>query len=166
METVLRVAAIYLFVLVALRVLGKREFGQLSPIELVTLLMIPEIVSQALTREDYSLTNAAIGVATLLVLVFVTSLLMHRFQKAEIVIAGQPTVLVRQGELIGGALNKMRITPDEVFNEMHKAGLQQLEQVQWAILESDGRIAIVPAEAARGRSGVANAAAKERKPVS
>lgn len=166
METVLRVAAIYLFVLVALRVLGKREFGQLSPIELVTLLMIPEIVSQALTREDYSLTNAAIGVATLLVLVFVTSLLMHRFQKAEIVIAGQPTVLVRQGELIGTALNAMRVTPDEVFSEMHKAGLQQLEQVQWAILESDGRIAIVPAEAARGRSGVANAAAKERKPVS
>lgn len=166
METVLHVAAIYLFVLVGLRVLGKREFGQLSPIELVTLLMIPEIVSQALTGDDYSLTNAAIGVATLLVLVFATSLLVHRFQKAEIVIAGQPTVLVRHGELIETALNSMRVTPDEVFSEMHKVGLQRLDQVQWAILESDGHIAIVPTEAARGGSSVAGAAAKERKPAS
>jgi uncharacterized membrane protein YcaP (DUF421 family) len=165
METVLRVAAIYVFVLLGLRVLGKREFGQLSPIEMVTLLMIPEIVSQALTGDDYSLTNAAVGVATLLVLVFATSLLTHRFQRAEIVIAGQPTVLVQQGTLIDEALNAMRITPDEVFSEMHKAGLQRLDQVQWAILESDGRIAIVPTEAARGRSGVANAAAKERNPL-
>lgn len=165
METVLRVAAIYVFVLLALRVLGKREFGQLSPIEMVTLLMIPEIVSQALTGDDYSLTNAAVGVATLLVLVFATSLLTHRFPKAEIVVSGQPTVLVRRGELIVDALNAMRISPDEVFSEMHKAGLQRLDQVQWAILESDGRVAIVPTEAARSRNGVAKAPTQERNPL-
>lgn len=165
MESVLHVAAIYLFVLVGLRLLGKREFGQLSPIELVTLLMIPEIVSQALTREDNSLTSAAIGVATLLVLVFVTSLLMHRFRKVEFAIAGRPTVLVRSGELIDSALNEMRVTPDEVFSEMHKAGLQRLDQVEWAILEADGSIALVPTDAARGKPGIGGAKATERKRV-
>lgn len=157
METVLRIAAIYLFVLVALRVLGKREFGQLSPLELVSLLMIPEIVSQALTGDDYSLTNAFVGVSTLFVLVFATSLLMHRFKKAEVAVAGEPTVLVHRGQLFERALNLTRVTPDEVFGEMHKSGLQSLDQVDWAILETDGSIAIVPVSesrtaAAAGRS--------------
>ena len=144
MDTVLRVAAIYLLVFAGLRVMGKREFGQLSPLELVTLLMIPEIVSQALTGEDYSVTNAAIGVATLLVLVFTTSLLMHRFKKAETLIAGEPSVLVRHGKMLQDAMNVARVSADEVFEEMHKVGLLKIEQVDWAILEPDGRIAIVP----------------------
>jgi uncharacterized membrane protein YcaP (DUF421 family) len=144
MDTVVRVAVIYLFVFAALRVMGKREFGQLSPLELVTLLMIPEIVSQALTGDDYSITNAAIGVATLLVLVFATSLVMHRFKRAESVIAGDPTILVRHGNMLEDAMNGARVTAEEVFEEMHKVGLLQLDQVDWAILEPDGRIAIVP----------------------
>jgi uncharacterized membrane protein YcaP (DUF421 family) len=163
MDTVLRVALIYVFVLAGLRVLGKREFGQLSPVELVTLLMIPEIVSQALIGEDYSLVNAAIGVATLLVLVFVTSLVMHRSEKAEYIIVGRPTVLVRGGELIVDAMNEMRVTSGELFSEMHKAGLARLDQVQWAILEDDGRIAIVPTDAAR--SGIGAAAVQDRRVV-
>ena len=162
METVLRVAAIYLFVLVALRVLGKREFGQLSPLELVSLLMIPEIVSQALTGDDYSLTNAFVGVATLFVLVFATSLLMHRFKKAEVAVAGEPTVLVHRGELFERALNVTRVTPDEVFSEMHKSGLQSLDEVEWAILETDGSIAIVPVAGAGKRGTAAAKGGRER----
>ncbi len=144
METVLRITAIYLFIMVALRVMGKREFGQLSPLELVSLLMIPEIVSQALTGENYSVTNAFIGVATLFVLVFASSLVMHRFKKAEVAITGEPTVLVHRGQMFPRQMNLTRVTPDEVFSEMHKSGLQRLEEVDWAILESDGSIAIVP----------------------
>lgn len=150
MDTVFRVAAIYLFVFAALRVMGKREFGQLSPLELVTLLMIPEIVSQALTGDDYSVTNAAIGVATLLVLVFATSMLMHRFKKAEHIITGEPSVLVRHGKMLEGAMNAARVSADEVFEEMHQAGLLTLDQVDWAILEPGGRIAIVPVRKAGG----------------
>ena len=62
METVIRVAIVYVFLMAALRFLGKREFGQLSPFDLVVLLMIPELVSQALVREDFSLTNAIVAV--------------------------------------------------------------------------------------------------------
>jgi uncharacterized membrane protein YcaP (DUF421 family) len=144
METVLRISVIYLLVFAGLRVMGKREFGQLSPLELVTLLMIPEIVSQALTGEDYSVTNAVIGVATLLVLVFATSLVMHRFKKAERIITGEPSVLVRHGKMLEAAMNAARVSADEVFEEMHHAGLQTLDQVDWAILEPGGKIAIVP----------------------
>ncbi|HET6599750.1 MAG TPA: YetF domain-containing protein [Burkholderiaceae bacterium] len=165
METVLRVVVIYVFVVAGLRVLGKREFGQLSAVELVMLLMIPEMASQGLVGNDYSVTNALIGIGSLMVLVFVTSLVTHRFKGIERVIEGEPTVLVREGELLPRALNAMRVTPEEVFGEMHKAGLQRITQVQWAILEADGSIAIVPVDAIvrGGRAG--GTGAKERKPV-
>lgn len=144
MDTVLRVAIIYLFVLVGLRILGKREFGQLSPLELVSLLMIPEIVSQSLIGSDFSLTTGLTGVATLLVLVFFTSLLVQRFDRMEHLVAGQPTLLVHEGAFLPDAMNRMRVTPDEVYTELHKAGLSELSQVKWAILEPDGSIALVP----------------------
>lgn len=149
MEMVVRVFVIYLFVFVGLRVLGKREFGQLSPIELVTLLMIPEIVSQALSAGDSSVTNAFIGVATLLVAVFLTSVLQHRFKKFESVVAGEPAVLVHRGNLRERAMNLNRITPDEIFTEMHKCGLTKLDEVEWAILEGDGMISVVPTTRSR-----------------
>lgn len=144
METVLRVAIIYVFVLAGLRVLGKREFSQMSPMELVALLLIPEVASQGMIREDFSITNAIIGVATILVLVFGNSFLTHRNETAQAVVEAKPTVLAAHGILVGENLNKERITADEVYGEMRKAGLETIEQVRWAILESDGKISIVP----------------------
>lgn len=151
MDTVFRIAIIYLFVLIGLRILGKREFGQMSPLELVSLLMIPEIVSQSLVGNDYSLTSGLTGLATLLVLVFFTSLLVQRFERVEHLVAGQPTLLVHEGAFLPEAMNRMRVTPDEVFTELHKAGLSELTEVKWAILEPDGSIAIVPTDAARAQ---------------
>lgn len=137
---------IYFFIILGLRVLGKREFAQLSPLELVTLLLIPEIVAQALVREDYSLTNAIIGITTLFALVFIVSLVMHYFKPVEDMIAGKPTLLVYNGKFIVQNMNQERITPDEVYTELHKNGLYDLAQVRWAILEPDGMIAFIPVE--------------------
>jgi uncharacterized membrane protein YcaP (DUF421 family) len=144
METVIRVTLIYLFILVTLRIMGKREFGQLSPLELVTLLMIPELVTQALNREDYSLTNAIVGVTTLLALVFLTSQAVHLSKTAEKLISGQPVILISRGTVLEDNLNRERISPEEIFTEMHKAGLHELDQVRWAILETDGKISLIP----------------------
>jgi uncharacterized membrane protein YcaP (DUF421 family) len=147
METILRVAAIYVFVMLSLRLMGKREFGQLSPFELVTLLLIPEIAAQSLVREDFSLTNAMVGLSTLFLLVFLTSLATHVSRRAEDIIGGEPSVLVSQGALVTEAMHRARITPGEIFGEMHKVGLHSLEQIRWAILENDGKISIIPARA-------------------
>lgn len=148
METVVRILVIYLFVMFSLRVLGKREFGQLSPLELVMLLLIPEIASQSLVGEDYSLTNALIGMTTLFSLQFLTSALMHCSSRVEEVLEGVPSVLAHHGQLVEANLNRELISPEEVFAEMRKAGFDRLEQVKWAVLESDGKISIVPAEEA------------------
>jgi uncharacterized membrane protein YcaP (DUF421 family) len=144
METVLRIAFFYLFILGGLRVLGKREFSEFSPFELVTLLLIPELASQALLREDFSATNAVVALSTLFALVFLTSLAVHKSRRAGDVIGGSPTVLVHEGRFVRENLNRERITPEEVYGEMRMVGLERVEQVRWAILEGDGRISFVP----------------------
>lgn len=144
METVIRIAVIYLVILVGLRLLGKRELSQLTPLELVTLMLIPEIVSQSMIGEDFSITNGVIGITTVFSVVFLTSLLKQKVTAVERIIEGKATLLVARGKFIEENLNKERITPDEVFGEMHKSGLEHLKQVKWAILETDGKISIVP----------------------
>jgi uncharacterized membrane protein YcaP (DUF421 family) len=145
MDIVARVALIYLFLMVALRLMGKREFGELTPFELVTLLLIPEIVSKALTGEDYSFTAAVIGVSTLLALVLVTSILAYRFPGLGRLLEGEPRILARQGEFVTDALNRERIAPEEIGIAMHKYGIEALADVKWAMLEVDGSITIIPA---------------------
>jgi uncharacterized membrane protein YcaP (DUF421 family) len=144
METVIRVTVIYLSLLVGLRIMGKREFGQLSPLELVSLLLVPELVSSAIQSEDFSLVDALIAVSTLLSLVMLTSILMHKIKLAEKVISAEPTVLVYHSKLAEDNMNRERVSPDEIFSEMHKSGLERLEQVAWAILETNGTITIIP----------------------
>jgi uncharacterized membrane protein YcaP (DUF421 family) len=144
MDTVLRIVIIYLFLMVALRLMGKREFGELAPFDIVVLLLIPEIFSQSMLREDFSLTNALVAVSTLLTLVFATSLLSYRFRKVGEVVTGVPTVLVRHGHLVREHLDRERVGPGEVLDAMHAAGLHAFEQVRWAILETDGRITVIP----------------------
>ena len=144
METVVRVVIIYLFLMVALRLMGKREFGELAPFDFVVLLLIPEMFSQGIVREDFSLTNALIAVSTLLALVFLTSLLNFRFAAVGRAVAGVPAVLVRHGYLVPSNLERERVAPGEVLDAMHAAGLHRMEQVRWAILETDGRITVIP----------------------
>lgn len=147
MDTVLRVVVVYVAILAGLRVLGKRDVGELSPLELITLILVPDLVSQGVVGDDFSLTNSLVAIATLFCLVFLISLCSHRFKKIETMIDGEPTLLVAKGRLLTKNLNRERIAPEEIYSEMHKAGLDKLSSVRWAVLETDGRIAIVPESA-------------------
>jgi uncharacterized membrane protein YcaP (DUF421 family) len=148
-ETVLKVIAIYVFVLVGLRVLGKREFAELTPLHLVTLLLIPEIASQAMVGEDFSLTNALVGITTVFVIVFLLSAIVHTSKPAEKLIQGGPTILAYHGRLLESNLNKERMTGQDVMTEARSQGLESLSQVKWAVLEDTGRISIIPEESAK-----------------
>lgn len=144
MQIVFRIVLIYLFIFVAMRVMGKREFSKMSPMEFITLLLIPEIVSQGMVGEDFSITNALVGLATLFVLVYVISTLTHVSKRFESVATSRPTVLVHRGRLLEANLNRERVSPDEIYEEIRQSGLERIEQVRWAVLESEGAISIVP----------------------
>jgi uncharacterized membrane protein YcaP (DUF421 family) len=138
-----RIAAIYFFLTIGFRLLGKRELSVMSPLELITLMLIPEIASSTLA-DDGPLLNALAGISVLLAIVFLVSLLAARFKSVEAALEPAPRVLVANGTLVKDALFLERITTDELYAEMHKHGIEDLEHVAWAILESGGDISFVP----------------------
>ena len=146
METVVRVAIVYVFVWACFRVMGKRELSQLSPFEIVTLLFIPQLFSRALTRQDYSMTNGIIGASTLFLLLYLTSAARYRSARVAAVVQGTPRVLIHRGAAVHAHLDRERIALDDILSTMRKAGMQRFEDVEWAILEPDGKISIVARE--------------------
>lgn len=143
METVIRVGFVYLFILGILRVLGKREVGQLTPLELVMLILIPEVVGQALVREDFSMTNAVIAVTTLMSLVYATSVLSYKFRRFEELVEGRPSLLIENGSPVKETMDRERITPEEIASEMRRAGIERIDKIKWAVLETGGKIAFI-----------------------
>jgi uncharacterized membrane protein YcaP (DUF421 family) len=144
MDIVVRAATIYVVVLLGLRILGKREFGQMAPFDLVVLMLIPECLQQALLGEDYSLTTAIVVLTTLLVLVFFTSLVSYRLPRIGRILSGTPTTLVHNGELQLASLDHERVGAEEIVDAVQQAGFESLLEVRWAVLHPDGRIAIIP----------------------
>jgi uncharacterized membrane protein YcaP (DUF421 family) len=144
METVLRVIVTYLVIVAGLRVVGKRTFGQMSPADLVVLMLIPEFFQQAIAREDFSMTNALVAVSTLLVLTTLTDTLAHRFRRLGAILQGKPVTVVSHGFIRTDRTDLERLSPDEILDAMHRAGLERIEQVKWAVLYPDGTIAVVP----------------------
>lgn len=143
MDIVLRVAFVYVFILVTVRVMGKRELSHLSPLELVTLILIPEIVSDALRQGDESMTAAVIGVSTLLVLVFLTSVLTYKSRRLASIVEGDPGLLVEAGEPVQETMDTERVTEDEILSEVRRAGIERIEDVKWAVLEAGGQISVI-----------------------
>jgi uncharacterized membrane protein YcaP (DUF421 family) len=143
MEIVIRIACVFLLLTLAFRTLGKRELSQLSPFELVMLLLVAEIVAPALTAGDESLTGAFFGAATLLFLTFVHSVATYRLEWFRGVAEAPPSLLVRHGRIDERLMHLERIRPDEIFSEMHKAGIERLSQVRWGFLEPDGKMSFV-----------------------
>jgi uncharacterized membrane protein YcaP (DUF421 family) len=140
--TTLRVALAFAVLLAVFRVMGKRELGRLSPFEFVTLMLVPEIVSEVV-QGNGDLSASFIGLSTLFLLVLLTSLLSHRFQTVQRLMESSPTLLVANGQLVELNMNRERIAPDELIAEMHKQGIARLADVQWAVLESGGNISCV-----------------------
>lgn len=153
METVVRVFITYAFVTAGLRLVGKRTFGQLSPADLVLLMLIPEFFQQAITLEDYSMTNAVMATSTLLLLAVITETLSYRFPKIGEVVNGSPVTVVSHGFMRSDRMDPERLSPGEILDAMHKAGLERMEQVKWAVLYPDGTVAVVPWEAQQGSAG-------------
>lgn len=142
--TVWRVVGIYAIILASLRLLGKREFSQLSPIELICLILIPDLVSQGVVGESPTFMNAIVALSTLFMLVALTSTTIQLSDRIERVLISEPSVLVKDGRLIEKHLKSEVVTPDEILTAARRQGYCKLEDIRYAVLETDGTITIVP----------------------
>ena len=145
MSPVLRVALVYLFLMLLFRLAGRRTLADVSPFDFVLLLIISELVQQAIVADDPSLTNAAILCATLVALDIGLSLMKQRSPRFEHMLEGRAVLLVEHGEPLPDALSKMRIDERDILAAARLSqGLERMDQIRFAVLEKSGGISIVP----------------------
>lgn len=147
-DVFLRTAIIYLFLVAALRLSGKREVGQMSVLELVVVLVISDAVQNSMVGENSTLWGGIVAVGTLLLMDRAVKMLSDRSPRVRKAIEGEPRLLVRDGRLLTRALREEKIDPDEVRAAVRAHGLLRVEDVRIAVLETDGSISVIPREEA------------------
>lgn len=146
-EFVLRAMIVYVFMLVLLRVTGKRQVGQLAPFDLVLLLILSNAVQNSMNGGDNSVLAGLILATTLVLLNAAVAWVTWRSRRVEALVEGQPQVLIHNGTLNRAALESARITTHELHAAMRKCGVDRVEDVHGAILETSGQISVTPRHA-------------------
>ena len=142
-ELVVRAAVVYVFLLVLLRVTGKRQVGQLAPFDLVLLLVLSNAVQNSMNAGDNSLVGGLISAATLVLLNYLVAIATWRNKKLEALIEGKPQILIHNGKLFQDVADKARLTHHEIQSALRRGGCTSVEDVHAAILENNGSISIV-----------------------
>jgi uncharacterized membrane protein YcaP (DUF421 family) len=145
MESVLRAAAIYIFLLIVFRIAGNKVLGEITTFDFVLLLIISEATQQGMIANDYSLTNAFLVILTLLSLDIGLSLLKRRSRRLDHLVEGLPLVIVQNGKPLKDLMHKACVDEEDVLAAARQSqGLERMEQIKFAVLESNGGISIIP----------------------
>jgi uncharacterized membrane protein YcaP (DUF421 family) len=142
-EVVLRTALVYLGLLLALRLAGKREVGQMKPFDLVTLLIISNAVQNAMVGQDSSVVGGLMAATVILLLNFAVALVRSRFGFAQRLFEGSPSLIVYDGQFVTEHLRREGLSEADVLQAMREHGIDSIDQVKSAVLEVDGSISIV-----------------------
>jgi len=143
MDIVLRATVIFIALYLLVRLMGKRELGQMTPFELIVLIVIGDLIQQGVTQNDFSLTGAIIAISTIAFLAVAMSWATYLWPRAERLLEGEPRVVVRDGAILEDNLRRDRLTRAEIEAEMRLAGIGRLADVAWAILETQGKISFI-----------------------
>lgn len=146
-EFVLRGVLVYAFLLLLLRLTGKRQIGQMAPFDLVLLMLLSNAVQNSMNAGDNTVGSGFLLVVTLIALNTLVGWLTWRSKKLEAVLEGTPQVLVHNGEIQIPVMAAARITHHELMGAIRQVGLTDLEQVRVVILENNGRINVIPRNA-------------------
>ena len=144
MDIALRAIFLYAFVILVMRVTGRRELSSLGPVDLVLLIVVGDAIQQGLTQDDYSVTGAVIAVSTLATMQVLTAFLAYRSSRARRILEGNPIVIIEDGAFITKNLRRERMTMEEVCEAMRGEQIGSVDQVAWGILESNGDISFIP----------------------
>ncbi|MBR2010340.1 MAG: DUF421 domain-containing protein [Clostridia bacterium] len=144
MATILiRTVIIYIVLIVTMRIMGKRQLGELEISELVTTLLISEIASLPIADHSIPLTHALIPLITILALEVILSVILLKCPKLKNLVSARPTVLIRHGTLDQKEMRRIRISLDELISEIRQSGACSPGDVDYAILEQNGKLSII-----------------------
>ena len=144
MDLVLRAVAIFVFIFIVTRLIGRRELSSLEPFDLILLVVIGDMVQQAVTQDDYSVTGGVIVISTMALMTVAFSYVSFRFRPLRRVMEGEPIVLLENGRPIERNLRRERLTVDEIAEKARLSQIDSLDDVRLAVLETSGDISIIP----------------------
>jgi uncharacterized membrane protein YcaP (DUF421 family) len=143
MDIVLRAVAIFFFLYVLMRVIGRRELSTLEPFDLILLVILGDAVQQGLTQDDYSLTGSFLAVGTIAILQLSTSFLNFHFPRLRPILDGEPIVIVQDGKPIERNLKRERVTVEDLLSAARRQNIAKLDDVAWAVMETSGEITFI-----------------------
>ena len=146
-ELIVRSVIVYGFLIIMLRVSGKRQVGQLAPFDLVLLLVLSNAVQNSMNGGDNSLVGGLISAATLIALNYCVGLATFKSRRLEAVVDGRPQVLIHDGKLFEDVMARAQLTHHELQGALRQAGCACVEDVQSAILENNGAISVIQRKA-------------------
>jgi uncharacterized membrane protein YcaP (DUF421 family) len=142
-EKILRPVVVYFFLVIGLRLAGKRELAQLNPFDLVVLLTLSNTVQNAIIGDDNSVTGGIIGAATLLLVNYLVVRFLYRHEKLDRMVEGEACTLIENGKILRHQLAREVLTLEELAAAAHKQGFGGLHEVENAVLEPSGTITFV-----------------------
>ena len=143
MEIMVRASVIFAVLLVLTRGMKRRTLADMAPFELLLLVTLGDIIQQGITQEDYSITGAVLAVSTFAFWITVLTYVTWRWRRAASVIDGVPLVIVQDGALIDRTLKAERLPVAEVLEAARQNGIDSLDKVRLAVLETTGRISFI-----------------------
>ena len=138
-----RTAFVYLALLLGLRLTGKRQVGQITPFDFLLLLLLANAVQNAMTGPDTSLAGGLMAAGTLFGVNLVVAWFVQRSGKAQRLIEGSPTILIRHGQILSQNLAREGVTRDDLLRSLREHGVDTVEEVRSAILEVDGSVSVL-----------------------
>jgi uncharacterized membrane protein YcaP (DUF421 family) len=145
MDSVIRGLCVYLFLLIVLRISGKRSISSMTPFDFVLVLILSETVQQAMIDDDSSLTNAMLLVVTLIGFDILLSILKMKIPALGRAIDSTPVVIMKQGEMDRSSMKAERVDEQDILSHARaQEGISRLDEIDYAIVEQDGSITIVP----------------------
>lgn len=146
METVVRAVIIFVFLWGITRVVGRSTLGELSAFELILFICMGDLVQQAVTQQDYSVTGAMLAVGTFALLTIFLSWINARYPGARRFTHGVPVVVVHDGEVQADVMRAERLSLDDLYGAARQQGIARMESVRLAVLEANGQISFFPFE--------------------
>lgn len=143
MELVVRTTAIYWFLFLVMRGSGKRSLAELTPLDMIVLVVMGDIVQQGVNQEDMSMTGAIVAVGVFAAWTLAGDWATRRFQKARRILAGDPVIVIRDGKLLEDRLGRERLTKDDILAAAREQGYGDLADVAFGVLEDDGGFSFV-----------------------
>lgn len=143
LDVIVRSASVYLFMVIALRIFGKKELSQLNTADVILILLISNSVQNAMVGSDTSLLGGLSAATILFTINFVLKKLMYRYKSFSDLMQEKPEILIHNGNLDFKILSKLNITSDELKEAMREHGIEYFKDVKLAMLEIDGNISII-----------------------